>query len=65
MKKGIINKVSMDNYLGCFGNFNIGDLICKKFCALRLRCAIERDQINGVELLEDLMYSDDLFMKFQ
>jgi hypothetical protein len=65
MKKGMINTLSMDNYLGCFGNFNIGDPICKKFCALSLRCAIERDQMNRVELLEDLMYGDDLFMKTQ
>lgn len=65
MKKSTINNVSIDNYLGCFGNFNIGDLVCRKFCALSLRCAIERDQANRMELLEDLMYGDDVFMKIQ
>ena len=34
--------------LGCFGESNIGDPICKTFCALNIRCDIESNQYNGV-----------------
>ncbi len=60
MKKKSIDKISFYDHLGCFGNFNIDDPICKKFCALRLRCAIEQDQNVRMEILEDLVSSDDM-----
>ncbi|MBU0987263.1 MAG: hypothetical protein KKH68_08430 [Proteobacteria bacterium] len=65
MKKESLNKIYMDHHVGCFGNFNIMDPICKKFCALSLRCAIDLDQNSKIELLEDLMFNDDLVMKIQ
>jgi len=65
MKAELISKTSLDDHLGCFGNFNIQNPICKKFCALSLRCAIERDRHNRLELLEDLMSSDCAFIKLQ
>lgn len=65
MKKEYKDKTALDNYMGCFGNFNIKDPICKKFCALRLRCLIDRDQNNTIELIEDLMSSDGLSIKIQ
>lgn len=60
-----MNKISFDDHLGCFGNFNIGDPICKKLCALRLRCAIDRNKNNRMELLEDLISSSEMFIKIQ
>ncbi|MDM8525231.1 hypothetical protein QUF80_17810 [Desulfococcaceae bacterium HSG8] len=63
MKKESANKVVFDDHLGCFGDFCIGDLICKKFCALNLRCAIESCQYDHMEFLEDMVYADDMFMK--
>ena len=65
MKKEVKKRSPFDNYLGCFGNFNIKDPICKQFCALRLRCAIDRDQNNTLELLEGLMSSDGMSIKIQ
>ncbi|MBL7180211.1 MAG: hypothetical protein ABIK98_10770 [Pseudomonadota bacterium] len=65
MKEKLISKASLDNHLGCFGNFNIQNPICKKLCVLSLRCAIERDHNNRLELLEDLMSSDCEFIKLQ
>ncbi len=44
MKTELKKKISFDNHLGCFGNFNIENLICNKFCVLSLRCAIDRDK---------------------
>ena len=58
-------KTPLDDHLGCFGEFNIEDPICKKFCALSLRCIIERNQNVRMEMLEDMVFSDGMFLKTQ
>ena len=66
MKKELMDQISIDGHLGCLGSFNIEDPICKKLCALNLRCAIKRDKNARLELLEDLMsYNDGVFIKMQ
>jgi hypothetical protein len=66
MKKELMNQISINDHLGCLGNFNIEDPVCKKLCALNLRCAIKRDKNARLELLEDLMsYNDSVFVKIQ
>ena len=60
MNKKHNRRLALDDYMGCFGNFNRGNLICKKFCAVNLRCAIERDQNVRLELIEDLVASEDV-----
>ena len=65
MKFALINKRSMDDHLGCFGNFNIEDPICSKECSLRIRCTIERDQNIRLEIFEDLVGEDDLIIRVQ
>lgn len=55
----------LDDHLGCFGEFNSKDPICKKFCALNIRCAIDSNQYNLMEFLEDLVSSNEIFMKIQ
>jgi hypothetical protein len=57
-KKSMITK----DHLGCFGNFNVEDAICKKFCALSLRCAIERENNARMEILEDMLSYDEGMM---
>ncbi len=65
MKKNLINNMSSDDHLGCFGNFDINDTICKKYCSLRLRCSIELDQNTRLEILNDLVSSEALSIKMQ
>ena len=65
MKKELMNQISIDDHLGCLGNFNIEDPLCKKLCALSLRCAIDCDKNVRLELLEDLMSYDSMFIKMQ
>jgi hypothetical protein len=55
----------LNEHLGCFGNFDMEDLICQKLCAVSIRCAIERDQNVRMELLEDLSDTDTLVIKIQ
>jgi hypothetical protein len=65
MKKEILDQVCTDEYLGCFGDFNVEDVVCKKYCALSLRCAIEKDQNERMEILEDLMASEQIPSRLQ
>lgn len=65
MKKELMSQISIDDHLGCLGNFNIQDPLCKKLCALSLRCAIDRDKNARLELLEDLMSYNAVFIKMQ
>jgi hypothetical protein len=51
-------KPELEHHVGCFGEFNLEDQICRKFCALCIRCAIESDQVTKMEILEDLFYAE-------
>ncbi len=51
--------------LGCLGDYNSEDRMCFKFCALRLRCAIESSHHIRAEILEELMYSETFSEKSQ
>ena len=65
MKKELMSQISLEDHLGCLGNFNIEDPLCKKLCALSLRCAIDSDKNTQLELLEDLMSYNGVFVKMQ
>ena len=56
-------KISLDKYVGCFGRYRNTDGICRKRCALNLRCAIEHDQSERYEILEELVSANDIVMK--
>jgi hypothetical protein len=51
--------------LGCFGDFRSTDRICRNHCAIRIRCAIERDQKICLEVFAEMAESDDQLLKFQ
>ena len=65
MKKELRQNISFENHLGCFGRFNIEDRICRKFCILSLRCAIEHDYSSRMEILEELLASDGVYERIQ
>lgn len=65
MKKKLENQISLDDHLGCLGNFNIQDPICKNLCALSLRCAIDHEKNTRMELLEDLISYSGMVIKVQ
>ncbi len=64
MKKNYTDSLVFDDHLGCFGEFQIEDRVCKKYCALNLRCAIEYDQNSQLEIMEEVAY-DGVIMKIQ
>jgi hypothetical protein len=65
MKKENLDRMAINSHLGCFGSFESEDPVCKKLCAINLRCIIERDQNMRMEILEDLVASNDIFIKMQ
>ena len=60
MKKALTVRDALDQYLGCLGEFNIEDPVCRQFCALRLRCAVDNGQKERAELLEELFDAGDM-----
>ena len=65
MKIEGLDKSFVADHLGCFDNFSLEDPVCKTFCAINVRCAIERDRNDRIEILQELAFSDDLYMKIQ
>jgi len=61
MKEVLKRKDVLNDHVGCFGNFSIDDPVCKKLCALNLRCYIERDQNARFEILEELILGDNSY----
>jgi len=61
-----LSKVKLnDNYLECFGDLNLKDPVCRKYCALRLKCAIEQIEQDRLVQLEDLINAQELPLKVQ
>ncbi|MCU0561064.1 MAG: hypothetical protein MUD16_12835 [Desulfobacterales bacterium] len=59
-------RVSAHIHLGCFGNFRIEDRVCRNHCAIRIRCAIERDHSTFLEVIEEMEAAgDESLMKTQ
>jgi hypothetical protein len=55
----------LNELLGCFGEFNRENNLCRCRCALSLRCCIEREQNEQMELLEDMITSDAMYFNIQ
>jgi hypothetical protein len=59
-------RLSAHIYLGCFGSFRIEDRVCRNHCAIRIRCAIERDQSTFLEVVEEMEAAgNEQFLKSQ
>ena len=58
-----LHRPQNDDHLGCFGDFDLTDRMCRRLCALRLRCAIERNQSDRLEILEDLVSMEEIIIK--
>jgi len=65
MKKELKIKALFWNHLDCFGEFQKEDPICRRYCALNIRCIIEQDQKTRMEIIEDMVTSENLLIKIQ
>jgi hypothetical protein len=59
MRKRGLHRTSATIPLGCFGSFQSDDPICRRYCAIRIRCAIERDLAICLEVFEEPATEDD------
>ena len=59
MKTNTLFDRLIDSDWGCFGSFDSYNPVCRKRCALRLRCIVARERIARMELMEELT-SDEL-----
>ena len=50
--------------IGCFGHFQSEDRICRSHCAVRIRCAIERDQTIYREVCKEMGTGEDQLTRF-
>ncbi len=66
MKKISAQCAAATIHTGCYGNFRFEDAVCRKHCAIRIRCAIERDEKMLLEVVEEMdLGGDEFFLKFQ
>lgn len=49
----------------CYGRFDVSATLCRKFCAVRLRCAVEQSEQLKIEQLEDMMSAYEVSQKIQ
>jgi hypothetical protein len=60
-----VRRISTNLRLGCFGHFRSDDRVCRNHCAIRIRCAVERDQKIVLEVMSEMNAGDDLPVKLQ
>lgn len=48
-----LSRDELDGRLSCFGEFEEGDSICLKACALNINCAIAKSKFLGYQLMDD------------
>ncbi|MBA3027774.1 MAG: hypothetical protein FP816_03045 [Desulfobacteraceae bacterium] len=64
MKKDLRKSAILDLYMDCFEDFDSSDPICRKYCSLNLRCAIESTRKDNIEMLEEMVSANVSIMKF-
>jgi hypothetical protein len=65
MKKRSARRAAVVIPLGCFGSFLFEDPICRGHCAIRIRCAIEKDQEIYLEVLKEAAAGDEMRFSIQ
>jgi len=55
MKNTKTGPKSLEDRLGCFGQFDPHDTLCGKWCLFNIRCAIARNKHEELEIIEGLV----------
>jgi hypothetical protein len=50
--------VFAEDLIGCIGDFQIDDPVCRRFCAVRIRCSIESSYHIQSEIYDDMTSPD-------
>lgn len=65
MKTLGVEQAQLGKHMDCFGDFAMEDALCRKYCALNLMCAIEKDHNMRMELLEEMLTGDGTPLRLQ
>jgi hypothetical protein len=65
MKAPRADKLQLTQHLDCFGDFAMENAVCRKYCALNLMCAIEKDHNLRMELFEEMLSADGTPLRVQ
>ncbi len=60
MKPTVRHELLSSNHLGCFGRFRSTDPICRRHCAICIRCAAETEQRAQAALWEGFFAEEDI-----
>jgi hypothetical protein len=60
-----LEHLEIDSIEECFGAYDKTNLLCKKHCVIRIKCAIEQDQILRTEMFEEWAAAQDEPLKLQ
>jgi hypothetical protein len=65
MTEEFLWKTVVSDRFTCFGEFNPADKICARYCAVRIRCAVEKEELARMEILEELTVQEMMYQKPQ
>jgi hypothetical protein len=65
MIKDFVKTRLIDKYLDCFGDLDLQNPICRKYCALRLKCAIEQVEQDRLMQIDDFIGIEEAPLKLQ
>ncbi|MGD9974721.1 MAG: hypothetical protein AB7S77_16795 [Desulfatirhabdiaceae bacterium] len=51
---------SLEDHIGCMGDFRIEDEVCRKLCAFSIRCAIECNYHIQSEIFDEMMSPESI-----
>lgn len=63
--KQLFNDNEYMDTVDCYGRFDFSAALCRKFCAVRLRCAVEQSEQLKIEQLEDMISAYEVTQKIQ
>ncbi len=53
MRKVKPNLRPLADRFDCFGDFDLHDSVCMKWCHVNIRCAIAKEQYDQLDIMED------------
>jgi len=65
MENRLMELEMLDDQIGCIGEYDPEDEVCTKHCALKLRCVIAYNKNLRLEVIEDIVASNDAYIKTQ
>lgn len=63
-KKKLIKRI-IETHVDCFGEFESADSICRKKCALSIKCSLEKARSQQLMFADEIFDLDDTELQIQ